>query len=159
MTPTTPLRIALFLAILLTGLAMGAALAHLLEMPRKLGLSRDDYLVTQQIYAGWAWLGVLLLLELVAMVATAWLGRGDGLVLWLALAAIAALAVAQAIFWTWTFPANAATQQWTMLPDNWEALRTQWEYSHAAGAVFQVIAFAALVWAAAARVVPVGTGN
>jgi len=30
-------------------------------------------------------------------------------------------------------------------PDNWEALRLQWEYSHAGGAVLQLVAMASLI--------------
>lgn len=43
---------------------------------------------------------------------------------------------------------NAATNQWTAMPDNLSALRAQWEYSHAAGAVLQLIAMASLALAA-----------
>jgi hypothetical protein len=32
---------------------MAAAWAHLLELPHKMNLSRDDYLTVQQIYRGW----------------------------------------------------------------------------------------------------------
>lgn len=46
-----------FLALLFTALALAPALAHLLELPNKIGLSREDYLTVQQIYRGWALLG------------------------------------------------------------------------------------------------------
>jgi hypothetical protein len=65
--------------------------------------------------------------------------------------ALACLAAAQVIFWTYTFPANVATQNWTSVPANWEDLRRQWEYSHAAGAIFQMLAMCALIVAAATR--------
>jgi hypothetical protein len=42
-------------------------------------------------------------------------------------------------FWGFIFPVNQATQNWTMLPDNWEALRAQWEYSHAVRALLYVL--------------------
>jgi hypothetical protein len=61
------------------------------------------------------------------------------------------LALAQAVFWVWTFPANIATENWTIAPPNWEALRAQWEYSHLAGAGFQVLTMCALIVAALAR--------
>jgi hypothetical protein len=44
-----------------------------------------------------------------------------------------------------TFPANKETLYWTVLPENWMALRAQWEYSHAAGAVLNLIGFIMLV--------------
>ena len=46
------------------------------------------------------------------------------------------------VFFIWVFPGNQATANWTEMPDNWEALRRQWEYGHAANAV---IVFAALL--------------
>jgi hypothetical protein len=39
-----------------------------------------------------------------------------------------------AVFFTWTYPGNVATKNWTVAPANWEYLRTRWEYSHAANA-------------------------
>jgi hypothetical protein len=45
---------------------------------------------------------------------------------------------------------NALTQNWTLLPDNWPALRAQWEYSHAINAAMILVAFA-LALAAALR--------
>jgi amino acid permease len=37
-----------FLAIMLTAIALGAGLAHLFELPNKIGLSADDYLTVQR---------------------------------------------------------------------------------------------------------------
>lgn len=56
----------------------------------------------------------------------------------------ACIAAALAVFFAFTFPANQATANWTVLPDDWEALRRQWEYSHAAAAVLYVLAVALL---------------
>jgi hypothetical protein len=52
----------------------------------------------------------------------------------------------QIVFWTFTFPANQLTSNWTVLPDNWMALRSQWEYSHAASAVLNFFALVALIF-------------
>ena len=49
------------------------------------------------------------------------------------------------VFWSFIFPVNQATENWTMLPDNWQALRSQWEYSHAVRAILYVLAVGALV--------------
>src|SRR5215471_18235399 len=59
-----------------------------------------------------------------------------------ALASFLLIAANLAIFFVWTFPTNQATNNWTVVPKNWNALRIQWEYSHAANAV---VTFAALV--------------
>ena len=53
------LKIIYFLSLLFAALALGPALAHLLELPNKIGLPRDEYLVVQQIYRGWALLGIV----------------------------------------------------------------------------------------------------
>ena len=63
----------------------------------------------------------------------------------LALTAFLCLVGTQVVFWTFTFPANRATANWSVLPANWMALRVQWEYSHAASAVLNLIALVALI--------------
>ena len=139
-----------FVALLSTALALGAALAHALELPNKIGMTRDQYFIVQQAYRGWSLLGLLLLVELLAMIAVAVMSHASW-VRWPTVVAIALLVCAQALFWIYTYPANVATRNWTMMPENWEALRRQWEYSHAAGAAFQVLAMSALIIAALAR--------
>ena len=42
-------------------------------------------------------------------------------------------------------PANEQTANWTVLRENWAALRVQWEYSHAASAVLNLIALIAVI--------------
>jgi hypothetical protein len=55
------------------------------------------------------------------------------------------------VFWAFTFPTNVATENWTVAPDDWERLRRQWEYSHAVGALFQLLVTASLILAAIRR--------
>ena len=43
-----------FFSLLFAALALCPAMAHLLELPNKMNLSREDYLTVQQIYRGWA---------------------------------------------------------------------------------------------------------
>ena len=141
----------MFVALLATALAMAAAMAHALELPNKMALARDEYFIVQDIYRGWNRLAYLLAIELAAMVAVAVRARRTPRVLFPTITAIGCLVAAQAIFWIWTYPANTATANWTTIPDDWEALRTQWEYSHLAGAGFQVLALCALIVAALAH--------
>jgi hypothetical protein len=63
----------------------------------------------------------------------------------LAISAFICIALAQATFWIWTFPANQASNNWTMLPADWQRLRPQWEYSHAAGALRTLLALVLLI--------------
>jgi hypothetical protein len=88
------------------------------------------------------------------MLAIAALSWHEPRVLWPTLAAIVCLLCAQAVFWIYTYPANVATDNWTTIPAEWESLRTRWEYSHAIGAAFQLLAMSALIIAALARAHP-----
>ncbi len=49
-----------------------------------------------------------------------------------------------AIFFIWTFPTNQATTNWTIMPQNWQDLRRQWEYSHSVNAVLTFLALCAV---------------
>ena len=139
------MKAARFLSLLFTALALAPAMAHLLELPNKIGLPRDAYLTVQHVYNGWALLGFVVYAALFSTLALALLSRHRGRELGLALTAFLCIVGTQGVFWTLTFPANQATQNWTVLPDNWMALRTQWEYSHAASAVLNLVALVATI--------------
>lgn len=141
-----------FITILATAIALGGALAHLFEMPRKLMLSREDYFTVQQIYAGWDLFGLVLVIQFCTLVLLAWRSFREYYVFRPVLAALLLMLASQVIFWLFTFPANAATQNWTQMPVNWEMLRRQWEYSHAMGAFCQLLGLSSLIWALFARV-------
>jgi hypothetical protein len=143
--------VAFFVVQLATALALGGALAHALELPNKIGMSREHYFIVQRAYDGWNRLAYLLAVELSGILAVIWLYRAEPRVWWPATAALAALVAAQAIFWIWTFPANQATNNWTSQPQNWEILRRHWEYSHLAGAAFQLLDITALIVAVLRR--------
>lgn len=127
--------------VLLTALALVPAGAHLLELPNKIGLPREAYLTAQGLYRGWALLGAVWIGALVANLALAVALRRQGRTAWrTALGAGLLLALSLAVFFAWTWPANQATANWTVLPPGWEALRWRWEYSHAANAVLVFLA-------------------
>ena len=134
-----------FASLLFVALAFAPAAAHLLELPNKIGLTRDEYLVVQQVYRGWAWLGIVVYGALFSTLAHAVFARGRRAELIPAALAFLCIAGTQAIFWTWTFPANQETLNWTMLPAHWESLRAQWEYSHAASAVLNLAALVSVI--------------
>ncbi len=134
-----------FFSLLFVALALAPALAHLLELPNKIGLSHDDYLTVQQIYRGWALLGFVVAGALLSTLVLAIMVRKRPKEFALTLLAFLCIVGTQVVFWTFTFPANQQTSNWTMLPTNWTALRTQWEYSHAASAALNLIAFVSLI--------------
>ncbi len=130
------LRLIQFLAIMLTALALISLRCRIRWQWRRQPTS------AQQIYAGWALFGIVLFGALAAnlphTIVLCRLGRSFGY----ALASFLLIAANVAIFFVWTFPTNQATNNWIVVPSNWNKLRIQWEYSHAASAV---VTFAALV--------------
>ena len=69
----------------------------------------------------------------------------------LTLVAFVCIVGTQVVFWTFTFPTNQETNNWTVLPDHWMARRARWEYSHATSAVLNLIALVALICAVLTR--------
>src|SRR5262249_25261152 len=131
-----------FLAIILTALALVPSGSHLAALPNKIAMAQAAYFVAQQIYTGWALFGIVLFGALAANLAYTIVLRRLGRSFGYALAAFLLVAANLAIFFVWTFPTNQATKNWTVVPNNWNKLRIQWEYSHAVNAV---VTFAALV--------------
>jgi len=146
-------QIVRFFSLVFVGLALAPGLAHILQMPHKMDLSGDDYLHVQQLYAGWAWLGLVVFGALISTLALTVVVRSRLRQFTFACVAFGSVLVTQVVFWAFTFPVNRETHNWTMLPVNWMALRERWEYSHATAAVFDLIAFIAVVLAVLAAVV------
>ena len=140
------LRVAQFVAIVFTALALVPAGAHLSELLNKIDLSQEEYFVVQSIYRGWALFGIVLFGALAANLILAVLLRRQRAPFWLAFLAFLLVAATVAIFFTWTYPTNQATSNWTVVPANWQELRTTWEYAHATNAVLTLIALCAVTW-------------
>lgn len=132
-------------SILFAVAALAPAAAHAFSMASKLRLGASDYLASQRAYDGWSLFGFVVAGALLSSLALAVaLYRAGGAYVAAALAFLC-IAGTQVIFWTFTFPANRATENWTMLPEGWEALRLQWEYSHAGSAILNAAALVLLV--------------
>jgi hypothetical protein len=140
------MRVLQFCAIMLTAMALVPAGAHLFTLPNKIGLDQSAYFTVQGIYRGWALFGIALFGALVANGLLALLSALRGRPYGLPLAAFLLVAATLAIFFTWTYPANQATSNWTLPAANWQELRTQWEYAHAVNAVLTFIALCCLTW-------------
>jgi hypothetical protein len=54
-------RVWQFLSVLLTSLALVPSGAHLFELPNKIGLSQDRYLLVQSIYRDWSLFGTVII--------------------------------------------------------------------------------------------------
>lgn len=138
-----------FAAIVFSGLALVPSAAHVMELPNKIHMSKDDYLNAQRLYRGWQFAGVVVVLAIFATglmaVQSRHSGAGTQAAAWLAFACVA---VTQAVFWVFTFPVNRVTRNWTTAPASWMSLRRRWEFSHAVSAAFNLVAFCAAVLAA-----------
>lgn len=145
--PGAGLRLAQFIALVLTALALVPAGAHLAALPGKIDLPAEAYFMVQSIYSGWSLFGIALIGALLANLVLA-------LALWrqrwpcrLALAGFALTSLTLAVFFIRIYPANQATANWTVVPAGWEALRAQWEYAHALNAGLAFLAFCCIVLA------------
>jgi hypothetical protein len=139
------LNVVRFISVFCTALVMAPSLAHLLELPNKIALPVEPYYVVQQIYRGWALLGILIVLAILSTATSAVLQRRAPRAFRLTLAALACLLLAQVLYWSFTEPANRATASWTRVTPDFEALRARWEWSHAASALLNVSAVALLI--------------
>lgn len=131
------------LALSLTALVLVPSAAHLFELPAKIGLPREAYFIVQSIYAGWAWFALPILGSILANGALFLSERRQdpSSARW-ALVSAGLIALSLVIFFIWVFPANQVTANWTRIPEDWETLRRNWEYGHAANAL---ILFGALL--------------
>lgn len=140
------------LALILTAIILVPSGAHLFELAGKIGLERDSYFIVQSIYAGWSMFAVPIFAAILANLALAgaqW-RRSDGRAAWSGLAA-ALIAGSLVVFFVWVFPGNRETANWTSQPENWELLRRNWEYGHAANAAIVFAAFVATCLASVGR--------
>src|SRR5262245_27505850 len=112
-------RIVAFVALVFTALALVPAGAHLFSLPNKIGMPQEQYFFAQSCYRGWALLGFILLPAVLINLALAWLLRHDGASFVLAVLGCACMAATLAVFFIWTYPANVATQNWTVAPAEW----------------------------------------
>jgi len=114
--------------------------AHLFEMPGKMAMGKDAYFEVQPIYGGWALFGIV---EVAAIVAAAWLAwrvRAQTMAVGFAAAGAGLIVASLVAFFSLSFPGNVATANWTLAPDDWEALRLRWEIGHATEAVLTFLA-------------------
>src|SRR5215813_8238851 len=133
------------LAILLVATAMALALA--LELPGKLRLAKEPYLVIQTIYyPGFTIGGASEPIGIITLLVLAIVTPTETAAFWLTLGALAALVAMHTVYWLATHPVNnfwlkdfrlqgasarffglAATHTATGTPD-WIMLRNQWEF-------------------------------
>jgi ribose/xylose/arabinose/galactoside ABC-type transport system permease subunit len=147
------LKAVIFLAVVLSALALIPYGAHLFSLPNKIGMTREQYFVAQSAYDGWALLSVILIPAMLVNVALALMLRGEE-GFGLAVAGCIVMVATLAVFFAFTYPANVATQNWKVAPSDWAELRHRWEYSHAANAGLIFASFCLIVLASLAALAP-----
>ncbi len=145
------LRTVNFLALVFTALALVPYASHLFSLPNKIAMTQEQYFIAQLVYRNWALMGLILIPAMLLNVAFAVLLRGQQPTFAIAIAACLCMAATLPIFFAWTYPANVATQNWTVAPANWAELRTQWEYSHAANAGLMFLSLCLVALASVAQ--------
>ncbi len=130
-------------ALALTAIVLLPSGAHLLELPAKMELARDEYFLVQGLYSGWAWFAVPIAAALAANLALFLAERRrDRATAHYALVAAAFVTASLGVFFALVFPANQATANWTTPTGDWRELRFAWEWGHALGAL---LVFASLI--------------
>jgi hypothetical protein len=152
------------LSVLVVAVAMALSLAHALELPGKMRLSKEAYYAVQPIYYPGFTIGGFaepagVLLTIVLLFVTPF----GSAAFWLMLAALVGLMGMQAVYWIFTHPVNKFWLQDEKLsrigsgffsfaaktarsrPVSWTELRDRWEYSHVARAALAFISLTALL--------------
>jgi hypothetical protein len=149
------------LSVLLVAVAMALSLAHALEWPGKLRLSKDEYLAMQPIYyPGFTIGGIGDVLGLFATAPLAFLTPFDNASFWLVLSAFLGMLAMNLIYWIAVHPVNKHWMQGQSVgtagaaffgagpsgaAPKWTALRDRWEYAHVARAILASVSLLALV--------------
>lgn len=152
--------------IVVVSVAMALSLAHALELPGKLRLSKEYYLVTQQIYyPGFTYGGLAEPIGLVLLLVLLFVATPAGPKFWLTTAAFLAFLLMHATYWLITHPVNnfwlkdfqpekLAKGFFSFDPlgnverlrtADWTALRDRWEYSHVLRAALALLSLVLLV--------------
>jgi len=131
-------------AIALTALGLIPAGAQVFELPGKLALSPSDYVVVQSVHHAWVLFAFAMILASAAIGLHGYLVNRNAASFGWSMVALALVGVAQLVFWVVAYPANAATEGWSVLPADFEMLRRKWEFAFAAAGVFSFAGLLAL---------------
>jgi hypothetical protein len=131
--------------IALVGLAIAPTLGGALSLSSRLGLQSSEYVHAQRLDHSALLVGTLGVLALFAVALHSFLVRGNAAAFAWSLVAVAGLAAAQVVFWAVAFPVIALTESWTIVPEDFESLRHQWEYALATAGVLSFGSLLAVV--------------
>ena len=148
------------LSLILVAVAAALSLAHALELPGKMRLTREQYLAVQPIYyPGFTYAGICEPAAVLVLAALLILMPDGTPAFWLVAGALAAMAAVNALYWLLTAPVNKVWMQGQKLSGgeqkffdisgtkeemDWNTLRDRWERSHLVRAALMTLAFVAM---------------
>lgn len=127
------LRLFQVLAVILMGVQLGVSYAHFMQMPGKLGLPLDCYILVQnQVISYRVKLAFIEIPCIISAVAAMVLLRHHRKVFWLALIGAVSIILMWAIWAILIQPINHQIVGWTVtnFPSNWSDIRYQWHFYH-----------------------------
>jgi Domain of unknown function (DUF1772) len=127
------LRLFQFLAIVLMGVQLGVSYAHFMQMPGKLTLPLDCYLLVQnQVISYRVKLAFIEIPSIISAIAASILVRNHRKAFWLTLIGAICMISMWAIWAVWIQPINHQIDVWTVTtaPSNWSDIRYQWHFYH-----------------------------
>jgi hypothetical protein len=154
------------LAVLTVVMATVPALAHALELPGKMRLTKDQYYAVQRIYyPGFTFAGIAEPVGIIAIAALLFVMPGRTADFWLTLVALFGLIGMHGMYWIFTHPVNkfwvegqelnrvgagffsfgSKSKGREVRSVGWTELRDRWEYSHVIRAALSTVSLVALV--------------
>ncbi|MEC9244744.1 MAG: DUF1772 domain-containing protein [Pseudomonadota bacterium] len=145
--------------LLMIAVAMALSLAHALELPGKLRLSKDTYLAVQQIYyPGFTYGGFSEIGSIFALAILICLLPLSSAGFWWVTASLVLFSMSHMTYWVFTHPVNGFWLEDVELTGlggvffeafgsataaDWTKLRDVWEYSHVVRACLSMLSFVA----------------
>jgi len=137
-----------FLTIILVSLSMAMAFCHLLQLPPRMSYDGAQWVTTQGLYQLFGTVGAFIevgaLLSATVLLLAVY--RRRPAFQWTLFGTVCLLA-AHVAWWVFIAPVNAEIATWTpdTIPADWTWWRSQWEYTHAARAILEILGLSALV--------------
>jgi hypothetical protein len=127
------LRVFQVLAVILMGVQLGVSYAHFMQMPGKLGLPLDCYILVQnQVISYRVKLAFIEIPSIISATAATILIRNHRRAFWLTLIGALCMVLMWVIWAVWIQPINQQIDGWTATtaPSNWSDIRYQWHFYH-----------------------------
>ena len=127
------LRLFQFLAVILMGVQLGVSYAHFMQMPGKLILPLDCYILVQnQVISYRVKLAFIEIPSIISATAATILIRNHRRAFWLTLIGAICMVLMWVVWAIWIQPINQQVAGWTATtsPSNWIDIRYQWHFYH-----------------------------